>query len=266
MTIDIKDVKCGYNGKPVIDGFSASISSGEILCLLGPNGVGKTTLFKCILGVLPLMSGSMTVDGRELRDLSIAEYAKIIAYVPQSHSPPFSYNVLDVVTMGRTTHLSAFSEPGREDIRIAAESMERLDIGHLAERSYTELSGGERQMVLIARALAQQTVFLMMDEPTSNLDFGNQARVLKNVRFLAGQGLGIIMTTHQPDHVFQCQANVSLIMKDNELLFGSADQIITEENLCKAYGIDVAVLSAKYRQHDLWLCQPIIDNSPAKEQ
>lgn len=263
MIIDIKNVRCGYKGKAVVDGFSATISSGEILCLLGPNGVGKTTLFKCILGLLPLMGGGITVDGRDVRELRAADYAKIIGYVPQAHTPPFSFAVLDVVVMGRTTHMGVFGQPSKKDIQIAADCLERLEIGHLADRVYTEISGGERQMVLVARALAQEPAFLMMDEPTSNLDFGNQARVLKNVRLLAEQGLGIIMTTHHPDHVFQCEAGVSLIMHDGGHLSGTAEQIITEQNLRAAYGIDVAVLNARYREYDLRLCQPIILGSQA---
>jgi len=261
MIIDMKDVQCGYRGKTVVNRFSAAISSGEILCLLGPNGVGKTTLFKCILGIVPLMGGSITVDGHDIKRLSASDYAKAIGYVPQAHTPPFSFNVLDVVVMGRTTHIGMLGQPGKKDFQIAVECLKRLGISHLASRSYTEISGGERQMVLVARALAQEPGFLIMDEPTSNLDFGNQARVLKNICLLAKQGLGIIMTTHQPDHVFQCDASVSLLMNDDGHLSGTADQIITEQNLRKAYGIDVAVLNTRYREYDLRLCQPIIHSS-----
>ena len=260
MTIELKDVRCGYKGRAVVDEFSARVSSGEILCLLGPNGVGKTTLFKCILGFLPLLGGRITVDGTDARAFSAKEYAKIVGYVPQAHMPPFSFRVFDVVAMGRTAHLGIMNRPGTRDLEIAAACMERLEISHLSDRVYTELSGGERQMVLIARALAQEPAFLMMDEPTSNLDFGNQARVLKNVRMLARQGLGIIMTTHQPDHVFQCEAEVSLMMRGLRYLSGPADQIITEEALHDAYGIGVAVLHAQYRGHELHLCRPIPEN------
>lgn len=261
MKIDMKDVRCGYKNKTVVEGFSANISSGGILCLLGPNGVGKTTLFKCILGLLPLMGGSIMVDGRNARELSPSDYAKIIGYVPQARTPPFSFNVFDVVVMGRTTHLGIFGKPEKKDFQIAAKCMERLEISNLANRVYTELSGGEQQMVLIARALAQEPAFLVMDEPTSNLDFGNQARVLKNICLLAEQGLGIIMTTHQPDHVFQCEADVSLIMHDGVHLSGTAEQVITEQNLRKAYGIDVAILNAQYREYDLCFCRPLIQGS-----
>ena len=261
MKIDMKDVRCGYKDKAVVEGFSAAISSGRILCLLGPNGVGKTTLFKCILGLIPLMGGSITVDGRNAQEFSASDYAKIIGYVPQAHTPPFSFNVFDVVVMGRTTHMGIFGKPGKKDFQIAAECLDRLEISYLANRVYTEISGGEQQMVLLARALAQEPAFLIMDEPTSNLDFGNQARVLKNICLLAEQGLGIIMTTHQPDHVFQCEADVSLIMHDGGHLSGTAEQVITEQNLRKAYGIDVAILNAQYQEYDLCFCRPLIHGS-----
>ncbi|MCL1803003.1 MAG: ABC transporter ATP-binding protein [Eubacteriaceae bacterium] len=260
MILEMNNVSCGYKGKIIVDGFSAAVSSGEIFCLLGPNGVGKTTLFKCILGLIPLMGGSISVDGRNTRELTASEYAKIIAYVPQAHTPPFSFSVLDVVVMGRTTNLGMFSQPGVKDYNEAASCLERLGISHLSERVYTEVSGGERQMVLIARALAQQSSFLIMDEPTSNLDFGNQARVLNTVCMLAEQGLGIIMTTHQPDQVFQCNADVSLIIKQSKYISGAANEVITEKNMREAYDIDVAVLDARYKEYELRLCRPIINS------
>ena len=256
--IEIKNVSCGYKGKVVVSDFSATIRAGEIMCLLGPNGVGKTTLFKCILGILPLMSGSITYNGQDIREFNTAQMARIIAYVPQAHTPPFAFNAYDVVAMGRTAHLGLTGRPSKEDMRIAAECMDRLGIGHLADRIYTELSGGERQMVLIARALAQEPAFLMMDEPTSNLDFGNQARVLENICNLAASGLGIIMTTHEPDHVFQCGANVSLMMNGKKYLSGSSEQIITENNLGSAYGIEVAVVNTPYHNREFHFCRPII--------
>ena len=258
MTIEIKDVVCGYRNTTVVDHFSATVSSGDILCLLGPNGVGKTTLFKCILGLLPLQGGQIQIDGRNMRDFSAAEFAKLIGYVPQAHTPPFAFQVLDVVAMGRTAHLGLLGRLGKRDMQIATDCLERLGILHLAERIYTELSGGERQMVLVARALAQEPAFLVMDEPTSNLDFGNQARVLQNMHMLAQQGLGIIMTTHHPDHVFSLKADVSLMMRAGESLSGSAEQIITEERLRDAYGIEVAVIHAQYRGMDWHLSRPLI--------
>jgi iron complex transport system ATP-binding protein len=261
MKMELNNVACGYRGNRVVNGFFALVSSGDILCLLGPNGVGKTTLFKCILGLLPVLDGSISVDGRNISEFSVTDYAKIVGYVPQAHIPPFSFTVLDVVAMGRTVHTGLLGRLGERDLRIAADCLERLEIGRLADRVYTELSGGERQMVLIARALAQQPAFLLMDEPTSNLDFGNQARVLKIIRMLVDEGLGVVMTTHHPDHVFGMNAGVSLLVSGDEAIPGNAEQVLTEENLRKAYGIKVAVISASYCGQELRLCRPAIDRA-----
>lgn len=244
----------------VIDGFSSEITPGDILCLLGPNGIGKTTLFKTILGFLPLLGGSIKFDGKDQSKYSIKEFAKLVGYVPQSHYAPFAFSVLDVVVMGRTAHQSNFGGPGKKDYLKALSVMERLDIMHLKDRVYTELSGGERQMVIIARALAQEPKFLMMDEPTSNLDFGNQALTLKTVKRLAKEGLGVIMTTHSPDQVFLCDAKVALLMPNNRFVCGSANEVIEEKNLFEAYAIQVAVSTINYKSQVLYCCQPILSD------
>lgn len=258
MKLQIEHLKCGYGKKVIVSDFSASVTSGEILCILGPNGVGKTTLFKTILGHLPKIGGEVRVDSREFSSMSQKEKARQISYVPQAHSVPFAFTVLDVVTMGRIAHLDWLSSPGKRDREAAWEALERLEISHLANQIFTEISGGERQMVLIARALAQQSHFLMMDEPTSNLDFGNQAKVLATVRRLARQGMGIIMTTHDPDHVFLCDANVVLMMHGGEILMGMADEIVTSDNMMKAYGVPVLVEQININKRKTKVCQPVL--------
>ena len=262
MRLEIQNVSCGYHGKAVVKGFSTSIDSGSVLCLLGPNGIGKTTLFKAVLRLNPIITGKVVIDGRDVQDFSDIEFAKLVGYVPQSHVPPFSFKVVDVVAMGRTAHLRTFEMLGRHDMEIAAECLDRLEVGHLAKRAYTELSGGERQLVLIARALAQQPRFIMMDEPTSNLDFGNQVRVLRVIRRLAADGYAVVMTTHSPDHVFQCNGQVSLMTKDHQYLHGSAAEVLTPPNLTRAYDIDVAVFEAEYKGHRHHCVQPIENIAP----
>ena len=229
-----------------------------MLCLLGPNGVGKTTLFRTILGTLPAQSGTVEVGGKNLRNFSKKEFAKVISYVPQAHTPPFPFKVIDVVVMGRTAHLSVFAAPGAREKALAEEAMEQLGILHLKDRIYTEISGGERQMVLIARALVQGTSLLMMDEPTSNLDFGNQVRVLENICKLAKENdLGIIMTTHYPDHAFICEGRVALMKSGDEYMEGTSNEIITAENMRDAYGINVHILSGRYNDSTVRSCVPI---------
>lgn len=241
MMLELQHVSCGYGPKTIVRDISVSASSGEILCLLGPNGVGKTTLFKTILGFLKLQGGKILLDGEDITLWSRKDFAKMVGYVPQAHTPPFPFTVLDVVTMGRTAHLGAFASPSKRDVEIAEESLERLGVRFLQDQIYTEISGGERQMVLIARALTQQPKILIMDEPTSNLDFGNQIRVLEQVNRLAEEGLCVIMTSHYPDHAFLCSAKVALLQRKNRFQVGTVEEVVTEENMLSAYGVRVKI-------------------------
>jgi iron complex transport system ATP-binding protein len=195
MNLELKNVSCGYGKKQVLRNISLSLASGEILCLLGPNGVGKTTLFRSILGLLSLQGGEVLLNGTDIRFWTQKDKAKAIGYVPQAHEPPFPYKVLDVVMMGRTAHMGRFAMPSREDEDAALEALASIGASFLQNEIYTEISGGERQLVLIARALAQRPEILVMDEPTSNLDFGNQMRVLEQIKRLATKGFAIIMTS-----------------------------------------------------------------------
>ncbi|MDR3192053.1 MAG: ABC transporter ATP-binding protein [Treponema sp.] len=258
MTIELRDTDCGYGGKAVLKKFSAVVSSGEIFCLLGPNGVGKTTLFKTILGFLPLLGGGIVLDGRDVRSFSPGEFARRIAYVPQFHLPPFAFSALDVVVMGRTARIGIFEKPGKKDYRAAMEAMEGLGIGSLWDRDYSQLSGGERQLVLIARALIQEPDFLLMDEPTSNLDFGNQALILEQILALAGRRLGVIMTTHFPEQVLLLDARVALLKNPENYCTGPARDVLTEENLSDAYGVPVVVRDLSCRGRVLPFCQPLL--------
>lgn len=259
MIFEIRHIDCGYGGKRILQNISLSIESGKILCLLGPNGVGKTTLFKSMLGFLKIGAGHILIDGEDTGSWPIKKLARVVGYVPQVHTPPFPFTVLDVVTMGRVAHMGLFGTPGNEDVAVAGQMLERLGIAELKDKIYTEISGGERQMVLIARALAQNPKILIMDEPTSNLDFGNQIRVLSQINALAAGGMAVIMTSHFPDHAFLCSSEVGLLQRDSKLLLGTAADIVTEENLKEAYGVDVRIIREKTEDIG-WLqsCVPVI--------
>lgn len=181
--------------------------------------------------------------------------------LPQSHTPPFPYSVLQVVIMGRISRLGRFSSPGPEEYDRGRDVLASLGIEHLAERIYTEISGGERQMVLIARTLAQDPRILLMDEPTANLDYGNQARVLWQINRLARQGMIVVMTTHSPDHAFLCPSRVVLIERESGITFGAADEIVTRENLERTYGIGVRILSGIEDDTVIKSCVPLIDTA-----
>ncbi|MBR5429245.1 MAG: ABC transporter ATP-binding protein [Firmicutes bacterium] len=262
MELTVKNAACGYDGKAIINNVSLCLRQGEIVCILGPNGIGKTTIFRSVLGFLKLIEGEILLDGRPRSELSQREFSQIVGYVPQVHEPPFPYSVPDVVVMGRSSHLKSFEAPGLREYRIADRVMEMLGISYLREKTYTQISGGERQMVLVARALAQNPKLLVMDEPTANLDFGNQIHVLECIKRLSGSGLGVLMTTHSPDHAFLCCDRVILLTKDKEILEGPVDEIVTEANLRRAYGVEVKIAETRTGEGKLIRsCVPVLDDT-----
>ena len=253
MRLEIERANCGYGGKPVVEDVSLALESGDVLCLLGANGSGKTTLFKAILGLLRLNGGRILVDGADTASWPPRRLARTLAYVPQAHTPPFPFAVRDVVLMARTAHLGLFGAPSRRDAAIAEDAMETLGVSHLAGARYTEISGGERQLVLIARALAQESEFLIMDEPTSSLDFGNQVRVLRRVKELAGRKLGLLMTTHFPDHAFLCASQVAVLKAGKLLAMGRPEDVLTQHRLESAYGVSLRIVKV---DEGLRVCVP----------
>ncbi len=262
MKLQINNAECGYSKRTILKDISFEIEEGDILCILGPNGVGKTTLFKTILGFLKLKGGSILLDGQDINKWSRRDFAKAIGYVPQTHTPPFPYKVKEVVVMGRTAHLGIFSSPSSKDYEIAEEVMDLLGISHLADRIYTEVSGGERQLVLIARALAQEPKILVMDEPTSNLDYGNQIRVLRHIKELSNRNIGIIMTSHFPDHAFMASTMVLAINNGEEYSIGTSEEVVTSQLLQKIYNICVQIDTVvdKVNNDILKVCVPIFKN------
>ncbi len=231
----------GYPDHPVGHGVTLALAAGEIVCLLGPNGGGKTTFFRTLLGLIPVQGGQVRLDGESVDALSRSQIARRVGYVPQAHLGYFPFTARDVVLMGRTAHLSPFAGPSRRDDEIAQASLERLGLGTLANQVYTRLSGGERQLVLIARALAQAAPLVVMDEPTASLDFGNQVRVLNEVRTLADAGIGVLMATHDPDHAFLIADRVALFHAGALLADAPPAEAITPATLRRVYGVDVAL-------------------------
>lgn len=259
MNLELKTLSCGYKELLIIKDISLQITSGEIFCILGPNGVGKTTLFKTILGFLKSKNGEILLDGENITKFSREKLAKVISYVPQAHTPPFPFKVIDVVVMGRTPHLKSFEVPQKIDYEIAEKSLYDLNISYLRDKSYTNISGGERQLVLIARALTQKPKILIMDEPTSNLDFGNQIRVLEEIKKLSGKGLAVLMTSHSPDHAFLCSTKVVLLEKNNKFTVGPIDEVMTEENLSSCYGVNVKIISTNIDGIIIKSCIPMLN-------
>jgi iron complex transport system ATP-binding protein len=266
LKLEARNLAFGYRGHPVGRDVSLSLEAGEVMCLLGPNGSGKTTLFKTLLGLLPTQGGQVLMDGTDLRSHKRDEVARMVSYVPQAHAAFFPFTVREVVLMGRTAHLGVFSSPSRHDHDVAMAALERLGLGHLAESVYTRISGGERQLTLVARALAQEAGIVVMDEPTANLDFGNQVRVMEHVQDLARLGIGVLLSTHDPDQAFVCADRVAMLHDGRLERFGPPSEVITSDSLRQIYGVEVVVAeipAGEGRQRQV--CIPLGSHPNAKD-
>jgi iron complex transport system ATP-binding protein len=233
------DLDFGYPGHRVGSRVSLALRAGEVVCLLGPNGGGKTTFFKTLIGLIPRQGGRVELGGSDLDRLPRAEIARRIAYVPQAQVGYFPYSVHEIATMGRTAHLSPFAGPRNVDRAIALTALERVGLARLAAQPFTRVSGGERQLTLIARALAQDAPLIVMDEPTASLDFGNQLRVLEVVRDLAAAGTGLLIATHDPDHALLVADRVALFHDGRLVADAPPAQALTPAHLREVYGVEV---------------------------
>ena len=225
----------------IFENISFSVSSGEIMAILGPNGAGKTTMLRCITGMLKWQQGESRLDGENIRTMPERKLWQRMAYVPQAKSASSAYTAFETVLLGRSGHLNAFSIPKQEDVNKAREAMETLGIAHLAEKKCSAISGGELQMVLIARALASEPEILILDEPESNLDFKNQLIVLDTITKLAQRGMACIFNTHYPEHALQRSHKALLLSKGGDYLFGDTVDVVTEANIQKAFGVQTVI-------------------------
>lgn len=248
-TVDVQHASFSYARRPVFQDLTFSVGEGEIFCLLGPNGCGKTTLLDCILGLHRLDAGTVRISGRNARNLTPRRRAKSIAYVPQRHERGFPYTVKQMVLMGRAAYLHMFQAPSGEDETIARDAMAHLSMAHLGDRRYTELSGGETQLVMIARALAQQAPIIIMDEPTAHLDFRHELVILETIgRLAAEHGLSILMATHFPNHAFYFQnsgvkTTAALLHDAGFRSMGMPEEVINAQTIQALYGVDAEVVS-----------------------
>ncbi len=247
--LNVKKLAFGFPGRAVGRDVSFELHAGEVMCVLGPNGGGKTTLFRTLLGLLPKQGGSIELNGAALESLSRGRVARLLGYVPQGHADYFAYSVLEFVLMGRTSHLDAYAMPGREDRAVAGRALESLNIAHLAARPITEVSGGERQLALLARALAQEPGVLILDEPTAGLDYGNQVRVLERILRLADSGIAVLFSSHDPDHAFLCAQRALLLAQGRSLGLGPPAEVINADTLQQLYGVSVRVLRLEEGGH-----------------
>lgn len=254
MSLEVRDLCFSYGTHEVLRNISFSLEGGQVLSVLGPNGVGKSTLFQCILGLQTPQSGQILVDSQPVSHLNAREMAKKIAYIPQSHNPAFNFSVLDMVLMGTTAQLGTFSVPGKKQTQAASRVLERLGIAHLANRGYAHISGGERQLCLIARAMVQEARILVMDEPSSNLDYGNRIRVMQTLRALAEDGYAVVQSTHDPDQAYLCSDRILALCGGQVLAWGTPQETISDSLISQLYGVEVEVCSL--REDAFRVCVP----------
>jgi iron complex transport system ATP-binding protein len=245
----IDNISFSYEDKEVLDNISFAVKKGQLLSIIGPNGCGKTTLINCILGVNKITSGTMSFRGRELNKMSVRERAKLFSYVPQEKGHIFPYTVLEIVLMGRTPYHTIFSSPNHRDTEIAIEALEMVGMEGFRDKLFTKLSGGERQLVILARSLAQESDIILMDEPTASLDYKNEIMFLEMMRALCiKKNKTIIMSTHFPNHSFyfenhKLDTSVIMLMDRRIKYKGLPSTVLTEEHVYHIYGVKSKILT-----------------------
>lgn len=247
--IEVRGLTARYAAgrQSIIENLSFTVAEGEIVTILGPNGVGKSTLLKCLCGFLVPVSGEILLDGDDVGALTSTERARRLALVSQSEQTSFALSVEEIVLTGRAAHLGMFGRPGREDHALAIDAMETMGILHLAGRSFAELSGGERQLTRIARALVQQSPILILDEPTAHLDLANQMQVLRAIMQLVARKCTVVVTSHDPEHAFACGGKALLLSGPERTRYGHVIDVLTGDALSELYKVPLSLIEAKGR-------------------
>ena len=238
MILEVKDLEYDYgSGRTIFENVNFSLDKGNIFTILGRNGAGKSTLLNCLANLFVPKKGEILLDGVPMSTMKQKDVAKIIGYVPQVHVAAYAYSVRDFAVMGRTPYIGLMSHPKAEDYEKVDQVLKELNIYHLRDKSYTAISGGERQLVTIARVMVQEPKVILLDEPTAHLDYGNQLRTVKLIKTLARRGFGIIVTTHNPDHAMLLHDKVAILDKEGHLKVGKTSEMITAETLSELYDI-----------------------------
>lgn len=257
MPVEVRHLSFSYGAYRVLNDLSFYVPDGALVAVLGPNGVGKSTLFRCLLGLLRGYEGEILLNGRPRGEYSPRELARVAAYVPQSSAPTFSYTVFETVLMGTTAQLGLLEYPGRAERERAENALRRLEIEGLADRRIDQISGGEQQLVLLARALAQEARVLIMDEPTANLDYGNQQRVLQSIVKLTEQGYTVLLSTHHPDHALRYATHVLALQDGTLAAYGETEDVLTAELVEKLYRFRVQIATMETGSGPVKCCIPL---------
>ena len=259
MRLEVSDLHFAYKSVPVLDGVGFSVGAGGCICVIGENGAGKTTLFRCLLGLLDGYEGSILIDGINAKKLSSREMARKIAYIPQAHTPVFNYTVFETVLMGTNVLTTGIRSPGRPEHDTTRGMLELMKISHLADRGFAELSGGERQLTLIARALAQKSHILIMDEPTANLDYGNQFHVMRQISQLAKSGYLVLLSTHDPEHALLFSDMVLILKQGKAMVYGKPGDVLTPSTIRQVYGVSVELQTVRTGRGEVPVFVPCVE-------
>lgn len=259
MILEVKDGCFGYSGQPVIlDHINLGLEKGHILAILGPNGIGKTTLLKCMIGLLPWKRGQTLLNGQNIARMKPADIWKTISYIPQSHGFAFSYTGLEMVMLGRSSHMGTFQQPGAREIEMAERMMKKVGITRLAYKDCNRMSGGELQMVLIARALINEPQLIILDEPETGLDFHNQILVLDMVKRLSHEeGISAIMNTHYPTNAMSVADEAFMMNHKGTFFYGSTEKVLTEKNISVSFDVNVVVNEFSHHQKKIKSIVPV---------
>ena len=259
MRFEVRDGGFGYpHGQAILKHIGFSMDKPEVLSILGANGAGKTTLLKCMLGLLSWSEGGTFIDDVNIKDIPYHELWKKVGYVPQAKASAFAYQTEDMVLLGRNAHLGTFGQPGKKDREIANQCMEEIGIGRLRGKLCSQISGGELQMVLIARALAARPSLLVLDEPESNLDFRNQLIVLETIeRLCKEKGISAVVNTHYPEHALSISQKALLLTSQGAAIFGDAQEVISEKHLDEAFGVEVKLYPLELKDRTYTCVLPV---------
>jgi len=252
--IELDNVSFTYSSdnNQVLRTLSLSVKKGDITAILGPNGIGKTTLLYLILGWIKADSGSIIIGEKNQEDYKRREMGRIIGLVPQDEHISFEYSLLEYVLLGRSPHLHALESPGKKDYKAAVDALKKVGLEKLSDRPVTHLSGGEKQLVLVARSLAQEPKILLLDEPMSNLDLANKIRLIAVLNSLKNEGVTILFTSHEPEVAASISNYIILMGSDNNIVHGTTNKILTSESLSRIYGVNVKVADYDGNKIVIW--------------
>ena len=259
MILEVENGCFGYpKQEEILTDINIKLEEGHILSVLGPNGIGKTTLLKCMIGLMPWSRGRSLLTGKDIRTLKSKEIWNMISYIPQTHGFSFSYTGLEMVMLGRSSHLGLFSQPGHREIEMAEAMMEKVGITRLADKDCNRMSGGELQMVLIARALINEPKLIILDEPETGLDFHNQILVLNMVEKLAHEeNIGAIMNTHYPTNAMSIADEALMMNRKGDRFYGPTGDILNESNIYKSFDVNVVVDEIMYQNRTIRSVVPV---------